>query len=133
MPTPSLCQGRILWLEIADPLGNIKRRPVVIVTPNDQIESATTLAGIICSTTSARVRPRPADYIKIPHDPNRVCRTKLRKPTVAVCRWAVQLSKESLAAVDEDDYGGVAPPRVVQAIIEARIKLAAHEDGTFSA
>jgi hypothetical protein len=43
---------------------------VVIVTPNDEIESATTLAGIVCSTTSARVRPRPADYIEIPHDPS---------------------------------------------------------------
>jgi len=124
MAVPSLCQGRIIWLDVADPLGNIKRRPVIIITPDDEIESATVLAGIVCSTTSAHLRPRPADYVEIPHDPSRVCRTKLRKPTVAVCRWAVELTKDSLAATVADDYGGVAPPRVVKSIIEAHAKYA---------
>ncbi|MGH7135104.1 MAG: hypothetical protein ACREHD_05145 [Pirellulales bacterium] len=119
MPVPSLCQGRIIWSDVADRLGNVKRRPVVIVTPDDDIKTAAELIGVVCSTTSAYVQPRPADYIEVPHHPTGNCRTKLRKATVAVCRWTVELSKELLLALDEEDYAGVIPPRTLKSIIEA--------------
>lgn len=122
MPLPSLCQGRIVWIEVADARGNVKRRPVVLITSDDEIDTAAELVGVVCSHTSVHVKPRPNDYIEVPHDPSRVCRTKLRKPTVAVCRWAVSLSKAELATLDESDYGGVVPLRTLERIIEAAIK-----------
>lgn len=114
----TLCQGRIVWVEVDDLNGNKKRRAI---TSNDDIPAAEALAGVVCSHTSVHVQPRPADYIEIPHDPLGVCRTKLRKPTVAICRWAVQLAKSMLSALDEGDYGGVVPPGLLELIIEKTV------------
>lgn len=122
MPVPTLRQGRIVWVEVADARGNVKRRPVVIITSDDDIEREEELVGVVCSHTSAHVDPRPADYIEVPHDPVGVCRSKLRKPTVAICRWAVSLTKSDLSALDARDYGGVVPARALEAIVDAAVK-----------
>jgi hypothetical protein len=123
MPLPSFCQGRILWVEVADAHGNVKRRPVVIITSDDDIQLAEALVGVVCSHSSVHVQPRPADYIDIPHDPAGVCRSKLRKPTVAICRWAVSLTKPALAALKQGDYGGVVPASALELIVDATVKF----------
>ena len=122
MPVSALCQGRIVWIEVADARGNVKRRPVVIITSDDDIEGAEELVGVVCSHTSVYVEPRPADYIEVPHDPKGVCRSKLRKPTVAICRWSVSLTKSALAALDKEDCGGIVPARMLEQIVDAAVK-----------
>lgn len=119
---PSLCQGRIIWMHVADARGNMKRRPVVIITADSEIEAAEEVVGVVCSHTSVHVQPRPADYVDVPHDPAGVCRSKLRKPTVAVCRWAVSFTKAALSALTESDYGGIVPPRILEVIVETTVK-----------
>jgi hypothetical protein len=125
MSVPNLCQGRIVWANVADARGNIKRRPVVIITSDDDIDGAEEIVGVACSHTSVHVEPRPEDYIEVPHDPAGVCRSKLRKPTVAICRWTVSLTKSALAALEKEDYGGVVPATALEPIIDTAIKYLA--------
>lgn len=122
MPLPSLCQGRVVWFQVPDARGSVKRRPVIIITSDDDIDTTEELVGVVCSHTSVHVKPRPADYIEVAHAPSGMCRTKLRKPTVAVCRWAVRLPKSVVAHLAETDYGGVVPPRALEKIVEATVK-----------
>ena len=122
MPVPSLCQGRIVWIDVADARGNIKRRPVVIITSDDDIAGGEELVGVVCSHTSVHVEPRPDDYIEVPHDPAGVCRSKLRKPTVALCQWTIVLTKSSLAALENDDYGGIVPATALDVIVDTAVR-----------
>lgn len=123
MPLPSLCQGRIVWIDVADARANVKHRPVIIITSDDDIDSAEELVGVVCSHTSVHIEPRPDDYIQVPHDPAGVCRSKLRKPTVAICRWTVALTKSALAGLEKDDYGGIVPATALEAIVDAAVKF----------
>jgi hypothetical protein len=122
MPVPSLCQGRIVWIDVADARGNVKRRPVVIISSDDDISGADVLVGVVCSHTSVHVEPRPEDYIEVPHDPAGVCRSKLRKPTVAICRWTVSMTKSVLAALEKDNYGGIVPATALETIVDIAVK-----------
>lgn len=123
MPVPSLCQGRIVWIAVADARGNVKRRPVVLITSDDDIEDADELVGVVCSHTSVHVEPRPEDYIEVPHDPAGVCRSKLRKPTVAICRWTVSLTKSDFVAIERGDYGGIVPVTALEQIVDTAVKF----------
>ncbi|HET6880853.1 MAG TPA: type II toxin-antitoxin system PemK/MazF family toxin [Pirellulales bacterium] len=122
MPVPSLCQGRIVWVDAPDARGNVKRRPVIIITSDDDIDGAEELVGVVCSHTSVHVVPRPGDYIEVPHDPAGVCRSKLRKPTVAICQWTVSLTKSALAALGNEDYGGIVPATALEQIVDSAVK-----------
>lgn len=123
MLVPSLCQGRIVWIAVADARGHVKRRPVIIITSDDDIDAAEELVGVVCSHTSVHVQPRPKDYFEVPYDPAGVCRSKLRKPTVAICRWTVSLTKSALALLEKDDYGGIVPATVLEPIVDTAVKL----------
>jgi hypothetical protein len=118
MPVPPVCQGRIVWVDVPGRDGKLKRRPVVITASSAEIASGDDLAGIVCSHSSASVHPRPSDYEELPHDPSGVCRTKLRKPTVAICRWRARISQTQLARLDAQDFGGVVQPRLVETMIK---------------
>lgn len=72
--------------------------------------------------TSVHVEPRPKDYIEVPHNPAGVCRSKLRKRTVAICHWTVSLRKPVLAALEEDDYGGIVPATALERIVDSAVK-----------
>jgi hypothetical protein len=122
MHVSRLCQGRIVWIDVSDARGNVKRRPVVIITSDDDIDGADELVGVVCSHTSVHVEPQPEDYIEVPHHPAGTCRSKLRKPTVAICRWTVSLTKSALTALEHDDYGGIVPATALEAIVDAAVK-----------
>jgi hypothetical protein len=111
-----LCQGRIIWIEVADPRGkNAYARPVVILTPTAEIDSSTTLFGVVASNTAFYKEPRPDSYIEIPYHPQGMVRTRLRKPTVAICEWIAKIDKSRAEAAEA---GGIVPPRVLKAIID---------------
>jgi hypothetical protein len=89
-------------------------RPVVILTPDDEISAAKELFGMVCSTTSAMRNPRPHYYIELPHQPQGKVRTKLTKPTVAICTWTVPINPPR----DIKKIGGVVPPDVMELMID---------------
>lgn len=114
----NLCQGRLVWVEIVGLDGQAKRRPVVITTPDPDIASSTELAGIACSHSAAFRTPRPADYVEIPYHPSGRCRSKLTKPTIAICGWTVTISKTDIVALPDRYLGGIVPPEALKSIIE---------------
>jgi hypothetical protein len=101
-----LCQGRIVWTPVADRNGhNRYARPVVILTSDDEIARADELFGVVASNTAVMTNPRPACCIELPYHPLGNVATRLRKPTVAVCTWIVNVRKD-----DIDDVGGIVSP-----------------------
>ena len=110
---PELCQGRIVWAVVPDKHGhNAYPRPVIILTPQNEISSATELFGVVASNTASRTAPRPSSYIEIPHHPLGMVRTKLKVPTVAVCEWLVSIERSQIIST-----GGIVPPHVLEAVI----------------
>jgi len=61
--------------------------------------------------------------VPLPHHPAGACKTKLRKPTVAICSWVIVVSKETLAAVPEKYFGGIVQPRYLETIISIAQRL----------
>lgn len=116
---PNLCQGRLVWVELVGLDGQLKRRPVVIITSDTDIQSQSELVGIACSHSAVKRTPRPADYVEIPYHPGGRCKSKLKKPTVALGRWAVTLQKADLAALPERHVGGIVPSKCVELIVDA--------------
>jgi hypothetical protein len=111
-----LCTGRIVWTQVADPRGhNRYPRPVVILTPDSEIEATEELFGVVASNTAALMNPRPPHCIELPFHPTGRVATKLKKATVAVCTWIVSVKKDAI-----EDFGGVVPPRLVQTILATR-------------
>jgi len=128
----SLCQGRIVWIELADRKGyNKYPRPVIILTRDDEIPLTDVLVGVVGSHTAAMQNPRPSEYIEIPHHPARTTLTKLNRPTVAICTWIIEIDKSTLT---EDMMGGIVSPKYLVQIIEKRrdidqAKASLEEDG----
>lgn len=111
----ALCQGRIIWIEVPDKNGyNAYSRPVAVLTKNSEIDSEDVIVGVVCSNTSAEVYPRKETWIEIPHQRDGRTRTKLRKPTVALCEWIEPFRKVDAQAAE---MGGIIPPGVLLQII----------------
>lgn len=110
-----LCQGRIVWIELADKRGfNKYPRPVIILTPTAEISSEDTLVCVVASHSASQKSPRPDSYVEVPHQPEGKVRTRLRKPTVAVCQWLEEFEKDDLLA---GDVSGVVPPSCLKHIL----------------
>lgn len=83
-----LRQGSIVWTSVADQYGNPpKRRPVLIVSSDDDISELAQVVGIVCSHTSALKNPQPDCWVWLPFNANGNGCSKLTKPTVAICTW----------------------------------------------
>lgn len=119
---PNLCQGRLVWVELVGVDGQIKRRPVVVTTADADIDASSELTAIACSHSAANQDPRPPDYVAIPYHPDGRCKSKLKKPTVAICRWVVQLQKSDLVVLPERYVGGVVPATCLEQINDAAEK-----------
>jgi hypothetical protein len=114
-----LCQGRIVWTPVADRnRRNRYPRPVIILTPDEQIGQAKELFGVVASNTAAVINPRPPHCIDLPFHPSGRVGTKLRKPTVAVCNWVVAVDRAEI-----EDMGGIVSPKLVSLILEERQRI----------
>ncbi len=101
-----------MLVEVQDPAGtNPKLRPVVIVTPANEVEVADTLIGVAVTTSFSE--PLPENQIPLPWQPEARTITKLSKPSVAVCNWLVSMERSAIV-----EMKGVVPPRVLEKIIE---------------
>lgn len=81
--------GSIVRVELLDPQGrNPKYRPAVVVSSNEEITPGGEVWVVGITGTEGR---EPALEVPLQHDPKGVCRTGLRKPSVAACWWLVKV------------------------------------------
>jgi hypothetical protein len=119
-----LFQGRIVWAPYADKNGyNNYPRPVVILTLTAEIPAQTELVGVIASSTSALITPRPHYWIELPHHPSRRVSTKFDRPTVAMCDWQVHVS---VAEIKDEDIGGHVCLELLELVVQAYLDYHKH-------
>ena len=86
----NLRRGSIVWALIRDPRGqNPKRRPIVIVTPSDEIEVDKLVAGVAVTTTATD--PPPPECVELPWDASGKSATGLTRRSCAVCNWVTKV------------------------------------------
>jgi mRNA-degrading endonuclease toxin of MazEF toxin-antitoxin module len=112
-----LCRGRIIWATINDPQGrNPKSRPLVVISRDDAIPTATHIRAVAITT---RVADSPTEVsVPLPWDRNGHPRTKLNHANVAVCTWSVDIPIEAV-----EDFSGIVPPKQMFAIDEILFRL----------
>jgi len=101
--------GQIVWAEIADANGIRKGRPVVIITPDDQITESSLLE--VVAITSRMPNPLPTDHVLLPWQAGGHPRTGLNRKCAAVCSWMGQI-----AANDIQSVAGSAPATILAEI-----------------
>jgi hypothetical protein len=107
-------QGRIIHTDVPDRYGVPKRRPVIIVTPNDDIETAEEFFAVCCSHSSYHRVPWLQTWTEIPHHRDGRCPSKLCKPTVACCDYIAILSRD---VVFTADLGGLVVGQLLKEIV----------------
>lgn len=105
-------QGTIVWITAADSHGNRKRRPVVIITSNEDLAARAKIVGVAVTTTFSE--PPPQGHVEIPWDATGRARTGLRRRSAAVCNWLVTFEAE-----DIDSVIGHVPAATLLAILQA--------------
>jgi len=109
---PSLEQGQIVWVRIADQTGrNPKCRPAVIVTRTNEITPHGQI--VVVAATGVFRRPLPENTISLPWAHGGHQTTGLKKECVAICDWLVTVNVD-----DIDSVGGRLPPSTLRSIIE---------------
>lgn len=94
--------GRIVWADVADPNGNVKQRPAVVVSATETIRPGSPIR--VVAVTSRVSELLPADYVLLPWHPQRHPRTGLNRRSAAVCNWVCTIMPD-----DVKDLAGVVP------------------------
>jgi mRNA-degrading endonuclease toxin of MazEF toxin-antitoxin module len=81
---------------VPDPNGLAKRRPLAVITSDDEIAAAPRVAAVAVTTTFRD--PPPPDRFALPWDPPDRSATGLRRKSFAVCGWVVAVAKEDVQA-----------------------------------
>lgn len=105
-----LKQGTIGWAEVPDPQGDIKQRPVVIVTESDEIVLDEPILAVAVTTTFPN--PPTREYVELPWFRLGHPATNLSKRSAAVCNWLVSLRPSDLISVR-----GYVPTKYLREII----------------
>jgi len=93
---PHITQGTIIRASVLDPDGkNLKVRPLVVLTATREIAADEPFIAVAI-TTSVR---GAADEVRLPWSSDGRSRTKLTKPCVAKCSWAVNLTLADVVEV----------------------------------
>jgi len=106
-----LAQGSLVWADVADGRGHIKRRPLVIVTETSEIVLDGPVVGVAVTTTYPE--PPPREFVELPWDRRRHPATRLVRRSAAVCNWLVELTPSQVVEVR-----GYVPTKVLLQIIE---------------
>jgi mRNA-degrading endonuclease toxin of MazEF toxin-antitoxin module len=110
---PKPARGRIVKADVLDPQGrNRKRRPLVIVTPTEQILPGGSLWGV--AITTAVSKPLPNDCVALPFHPQGLAKTKLKTFCAAKCTWLQKIEHEE----DIREYLGVVPEEQLLEILK---------------
>ena len=109
---PSIQQGCIVRASVLDPEGaNRKVRPLVIVSANSDIRTATSVFAV--AITGSFNDPIADDEVALPWHPRGASRTNLTKPCVAKCPWLCELQ-----TVDVLEVRGHVPALRLEAILK---------------
>lgn len=99
-----LKQGRIVYTVVFDPRGgNPKRRPVILLTPPDQVPAGEPLIGVAVSTQPQD--PLPNECVRLPSNSRKQGSSRLPERCAAVCNWAVTFHPESIETIGGIIYG----------------------------
>jgi hypothetical protein len=92
----TLSSGRLVWAEIPDKNGYIKKRPAIVlrVSPDGQ-----RVVVVACTTKCAE--PLHADLEPLPWNADGKSATRLKKPTAAVCSWIAEVEVSAVVAHGE--------------------------------
>ena len=91
--TAPLRPGQIVWVTLPDPQGrNPKTRPAAVCSV-----SATGVVGVVAITSQIGRAP-PEVTVPVPWQRNGHPRTKLRRPSEAICSWAATVPAASVQA-----------------------------------
>ncbi|MFH1109268.1 MAG: hypothetical protein V1790_08750 [Planctomycetota bacterium] len=105
-----LAQGTIVWADVKSPSGDVKRRPLVILTETTESILDSPIVGVAITTSF----PDPPDvgFVELPWDPRGHSATRLRRRSAAACRWLV-----SLLPGDVVEVKGYVPQRTLLEIV----------------
>jgi mRNA-degrading endonuclease toxin of MazEF toxin-antitoxin module len=110
---PSLQQGSVIWVTVADRRGkNPKRRPAIVVTPGNPIAIDSKVTVVMATGTFDANLPK--NQVNLPWANQGRCVTGLNKPCVAICDWLLTID----LAATEFKIGGVVSPLVLQDILD---------------
>lgn len=106
------CQGRILQAKVPEVRGGYKERPVIIVTPTDEITDGDSFQVVACTTQGESY---PSEYnVSIPAGK---CRG-ISSDSDAVCDWMPDVKEKDVVGVL-----GILPPKYLNQIISKLRKL----------
>ncbi|MEX0713441.1 MAG: type II toxin-antitoxin system PemK/MazF family toxin [Pirellulales bacterium] len=104
-------QGQIVRVELFDPQEqNPKRRPVLIISPTEDIRPGGRVA--VLAISSAIERPLPSGHFLLPWHPKGRVRTGLSKPSVLKANWGQWVNVDELREI-----AGSAPPSTVKEVL----------------
>jgi hypothetical protein len=107
-----LVRGLIVWATTPDPAGrNPKKRPVVLLTSQDEVPPGDPLIGV--GVTGTLPAPLPADFVLLPWHRSHHPYTGLNKKCAAWCSWRVTIPLD-----DELEVMGRVPDGVFAEICE---------------
>ena len=90
-----LSYGSIIWKSLNDEFGgNPKCRPIIVITPTNEIHEDGTVVVVVC-TTSVLIAIDGV-HVPIPWNRFKQVRTGLRKPAWAKCNWLETLPVSEL-------------------------------------
>lgn len=105
-----LRQGLIVWIEVSDPRGHVKKRPVVVISADEDVLLDKPIFGVAVTTTYSE--PPPANCVPLPWNVRGHPATRLRRRSAAVCDWLVSFRPSEVATLE-----GYVPARTLQAIL----------------
>jgi hypothetical protein len=110
---PNLSPGRIFIAMMEDPHGGSpKPRPVVVLDGHDR-DPADPYTVAVCSSSAIVETPNRFDLIAIPTHPSGKSKSKLKKPTAAVCSWVRRVDP---SVIDPNDLRGSVESGLLQMI-----------------
>lgn len=103
--------------------GKTKRRPVVIVTPDEEIEPGGSLVGVCISTTIPEIGALPDHHIPLPWHRQGHPWTGLNERNAALCDWLIVFVEADIIQVV-----GNTPAKPLHKISEVLKKLADQDE-----
>jgi mRNA-degrading endonuclease toxin of MazEF toxin-antitoxin module len=104
--------GQIAWAVVKDHNGFRKSRPVIIITPDDEIMANEPI--VVMAVTTTFPEPAPSDHVELPWNPDRRrTSTHLARRSAAVITWI-----ETVYADEITQPIGTVPSKVMKVICD---------------
>jgi mRNA-degrading endonuclease toxin of MazEF toxin-antitoxin module len=104
-------QGHIVWATVCSPQGTYKKRPLVIISPTDEILLDREIVAVAVTTTFAH--PAPPDHVELPWFRAGHPATGLKRRSAAVCTWLVNFQPSDIISIM-----GFVPTRYLMQILD---------------